>query len=103
MSVVHSTSPFVTIYKRAGDVFTKLANPADLPASSGYGCAFSPDGTYMSVAHGTSPFVTIYKGVEGLSFIDILNIPDVNIIGYAKESGIYNEKKKILMLFKINH
>jgi len=61
MSVAHSTSPFVTIYDQDGDTFTKLANPASLPAGDGQGVAFSADGVYMSVAHSTSPFVTIYK------------------------------------------
>ena len=61
LSVSHGTTPFVTIYKRAGDVFTKLANPAALPPGFGLGCAFSPDGVYLSVAHDITPFVTIYK------------------------------------------
>ena len=61
LSVAHSTTPFVTIYKRNGDVFTKLADPDILPTGTGYGTAFSPDGLYLSVAHVITPFVTIYK------------------------------------------
>jgi hypothetical protein len=61
LSVAHSVSPFITIYKRDGDTFTKLADPATLPSSTGRGTAFSPDGTYLSVAHESSPFITIYK------------------------------------------
>ncbi len=61
MAVAHSTTPFVTIYKRSGDTFTKLADPASLPASTGNDVAWSPDDTYMAVAHTTTPFVTIYK------------------------------------------
>ena len=45
----------------ADDAFTKLANPATLPAGNGYGVAFSPNSTYMAVAHATSPYITIYK------------------------------------------
>jgi hypothetical protein len=40
--VAHGTSPFVTVYKRSGDTFTKLANPATLPTGAGYGVAFYP-------------------------------------------------------------
>ena len=61
MSVAHSVSPFITIYKRSGDTFTKLANPSILPTDTGYGVSWSSDGTYMSVAHATAPYVTIYK------------------------------------------
>ena len=61
MSVAHDSSPFITIYKRNGDVFTKLTNPVTLPTNISYGTAFSPDGNYMSVAHTVAPFITIYK------------------------------------------
>ena len=72
MAVAHATSPFVTIYKRSGDTFTKLANPATLPPSTGYGVAFSADGTYMAVAHFITPFVTIYKR-SGDTFTKLAN------------------------------
>ena len=42
MAVAHDGTPFITIYKRSGDTFTKLANPATLPASNGLGVAFYP-------------------------------------------------------------
>ena len=61
LAVVCATAPYVAIYKRAGDVFTKLADPASLPAGAASGVAFSQDGTYLAVAHATTPFVTIYK------------------------------------------
>ena len=61
LAIPHITSPFVTIYKRAGDTFTKLSDPATLPAGTGRGAAFSPDGTYLAIGHSTSPFITIYK------------------------------------------
>jgi hypothetical protein len=60
LAVAH-TSPFVTIYDQEIDTFTKLADPATLPAGTGVGVAFSSDDTYMAVAHSTSPFITIYK------------------------------------------
>ena len=64
LAVAHSTSPYLTIYKRSGDTFTKLANPSTLPAGTGVGCAFSPDGAYLAVAHSTSPYITIYNAAD---------------------------------------
>ena len=63
LAVAHDVSPYLTIYKRNGDTFTKLNTPAsgDLPTSAGQGCSFSPDGTYLAVAHTGSPYITIYK------------------------------------------
>jgi hypothetical protein len=61
MAVGHQISPFITIYKRSGDVFTKLPNPATLPVDLSYGVVFSADGVYMAVSHYSAPFITIYK------------------------------------------
>ncbi len=47
--------------QRSGDTFTKLADPATLPAGASYSLDFSYDGTYLAVGHQTSPFITIYK------------------------------------------
>ena len=83
LSVTHGTAPFITIYKRSGDVFTKLTNPSTLPTSTGYGCAFSPDGVYLSVGHDTTPFITIYKR-SGDVFTKLTNPatlpPDLSLI-----------------------
>lgn len=60
LAVAHPTTPFVTIYKRAGDTYTKQTNPGTLPTGTGISCAFSSDGQFLAVAHDTSPYVTIY-------------------------------------------
>ena len=62
LAIAHDASPFVSIYRRDGDVFTRLANPTALPAGIGLAAAFSPDGVHLAIAHGTSPFVTLYDG-----------------------------------------
>ena len=72
LSVCHYDSPFITIYKRSGDTFTKLPNPSTLPTGNGYGTAFSPDGSYLSVTHVTSPYITIYKR-DGDTFTKLPN------------------------------
>ena len=51
----------VIVYSRSGETFTKLDNPATLPAGNSFGCAASSDGTYFAVASQSSPFVQIYK------------------------------------------
>jgi hypothetical protein len=60
-AIAHDTTPFVTVYKQDGDVSTKIADPATLPTSSGYGATWTPDGSHLAVAHTSSPFVTIYS------------------------------------------
>jgi hypothetical protein len=72
MAVGHDTSPYITVYKRDGDTFTKLPNPASLPTGNGQSVAFSSDATYMAVAHGTSPYVTVYKR-DGDTFTKLPN------------------------------
>ena len=50
----------------------KLTNPGTLPAGTGYGCSFSPDGTFLAVAHALTPFITIYKR-SGDTFTKLTN------------------------------
>jgi 6-phosphogluconolactonase (cycloisomerase 2 family) len=61
LAVAHGGTPFITIYKRSEGVYTKLPNPAILPASACWDVAFSSDATYMAVVHGITPFIIIYK------------------------------------------
>ena len=62
LAIAHSTSPFVTIYRRDGNTFTRLSNPAALPAGTGLSAAFSPDGVHLAIVHSTSPFMSVYDG-----------------------------------------
>jgi len=63
LSIAHASSPFVTTYKRSGDVFTKLANPATLPGTAGFDVSWSPDGRYLAVGNNnaSTPYFTVYK------------------------------------------
>ena len=61
LCIAHDTTPYVTIYKRSGDVFTKLPDPSTLPTGIGVDSAFSADDTYLCITHSTTPYVTIYK------------------------------------------
>jgi sugar lactone lactonase YvrE len=61
IAVAHTISPFITAYPWSGSGFgTKYTNPATLPASTGNGVAFSPDGANIAVAHVTTPFIAAY-------------------------------------------
>ena len=55
-----SASPRMRIFDTATQPFSKITNPSTLPASTVYGCQYSPDGSRLAMAHNTSPFITIY-------------------------------------------
>lgn len=76
--VSHNTSPYVTVYDRSGDSFTKLTDPASLPAGqpNTNSVAWSRNGLYFAVVHATSPFVTIYKKTGATTFTKLPN-PDL--------------------------
>ncbi len=61
LAVASEGAPFLVIYKRNGDTFTKLPNPVTIPTGVSNGVSFSPDGIYLAVAHREAPFLTIYK------------------------------------------
>ena len=63
LAVAHTTTPYLTVYNRVGDVLTKIADPAILPAGTGQGTAWSPDGSSLAVAHYVSPYLTVYNRV----------------------------------------
>ena len=61
LAITHIISPYLTIYKRSGDIFIKLINPTVLPDGPAWDCSFSPDSNYLAVAHGYSQGIIIYK------------------------------------------
>ena len=87
------------------DTFTKLANPAALPAGTGYGAAFDQTSTYLAIAHVTTPFVTIYKMDQkaylgGNNLFNVTGAPGVTAAGYAKEAGVATETKQIVRIWR---
>jgi WD40 repeat protein len=76
LAVAHGGSPYVTIYKRSGDAFEKLLDPADLPTGLGNWVAFSPGGTHLAVSHASSRYLTIYKR-SGDTFTKLPNPADL--------------------------
>lgn len=73
LAVVGAISPSLLIYKRSGDVFTKITDPIQSPSGTTAGCAFSTDGVYLAVAGYSSPRLYIYKHVEEDTF---MKLPD---------------------------
>lgn len=73
LAVGHSTSPYLTIYKRTGDTFTKLSDPATLPVGAVYDVRFDPTDTYLACHVSTvSTKLVIYKR-SGDTFTKLAN------------------------------
>ncbi|MBA7522471.1 hypothetical protein ES705_14590 [subsurface metagenome] len=68
-------SPYMMIYKRDNDTFTKLDNPVDMPTGTVWDASFSSDGIYLAVVFPQSPYLIIYKR-SGDTFTKIAN-PDI--------------------------
>lgn len=84
--VGHFVTPFISIYKRSGDTFTKLSNPSTIPTGIVEAVSFSQDGTYLAVmlTSTASPYVMIYKrsGDTFTKLSDLAN-PPTSPNGYA--------------------
>ena len=63
---VKQTIGFAVEDDRVQNLFSKKTPLPALPGT-GYGCAFSPDGSYLAAAHDSSPYITVYKR-EGDTF-----------------------------------
>jgi WD40 repeat protein len=64
--------PFIQVYKRSGDTFTKLADPAVLPTNYTSSVTFSNDSIYMPVGTVNTPFLILYKR-SGDTFTKLAN------------------------------
>jgi len=81
LAVGMEASPYIHIYKRSGDTFTKLTNPVVLPTSGFRDLDFSPDGTYLAGGCTNSPYIYIYKR-SGDTFTKLSN-PSTLPTGYV--------------------
>lgn len=64
LAFAHATTPFLSVFSRSGDTFTKLADPVSIPVfNSGRDVAVSSDGTYFLVAGParSNPRLVAYK------------------------------------------
>ena len=50
--LVTASSPYIFIYKIAGDIFKNIDNPTTLPGGSVNKCTFSPNGQYLILVDG---------------------------------------------------
>jgi hypothetical protein len=100
LAVGHSTTPFITIFKRTGDVFNKIADPTSLPPSTSNSVAFSPDSQYLADAHDGTNSVEIYKGGNGaatrLELTSSTSAADG--LAFGKELQLYRSAPGILSL-----
>jgi 6-phosphogluconolactonase (cycloisomerase 2 family) len=78
------TRPAVSTTVRGGDFaaditnFSKLTDPSSLPASTGNGIDFSPDGQYMAHASSGGPEITIYH-INNTTFTSIQTLNPAGI------------------------
>ena len=75
LAVGHSTYPFISVYVRDGNSFSKIADPVDALPNFPYGMDWSPDGNILAVSHVSAPYLTIYRwngsALEKMPNIDI--------------------------------
>lgn len=77
LAVIGNSTPYLHIYKRSGDTFTKLMEPPDLPGVFLKNASLSKDGLYLALGSGYIPFIIIYKrlGDTFVKLTDITNKP----------------------------
>ena len=60
LAVGMGVSPWIAIYKKNGDTFTRLPTPATTPTGITYGVAWNGN-THLACSHSNYPYVTVYK------------------------------------------
>jgi len=82
LAVGSSVSPFLIIYKRNGDTYTKIPNPSSMPPTGVTGVAWNGS-THLACAHSNYPYVTVYKR-SGDTFT---KLPDFTVNQGAATTG----------------
>ncbi|WP_124113875.1 tail fiber protein [Paenibacillus xylanexedens] len=102
MAMTMYSSPYMSLYDLKNGGFSKYPNPSVLPTGIGYGVDFSPDSNFLGVAHGALPALTLYDMRDGVylssNVRSSISASDIGL-GYAKESGIAGEAKKIVKIW----
>ncbi|WP_339234594.1 tail fiber protein [Paenibacillus sp. FSL R5-0517] len=102
MAFAMYSSPYMSLYDLKNGGFSKYPNPSVLPTGIGYGVDFSPDSNFLGVAHGALPALTLYDMRDGVylssNVRSSISASDIGL-GYAKESGIAGEAKKIVKIW----
>jgi hypothetical protein len=75
-------SPFLIIYKRNGDTYTKIPDPASMPPTGVTGVSWNGS-THLACAHSNYPYVTVYKR-SGDTFT---KLPDFTVNQGAATTG----------------
>jgi len=93
MAINHANNPYITIYGRDIDTFTKLPNPTSLPigptsSDDRTDIVFSSDGVYLVVI-ASLPRISIYKRT-GDSF-NLLSGPDVIPSSFVYKASFTND------------
>jgi hypothetical protein len=82
-----------------------MTDPTITPPDVSYANCYSLDGLYLVFAHITSPYITIYAISSGVyKTYSLDNRRDGKTIlsmGYAKESGVAGETKKVVYISSI--
>jgi hypothetical protein len=86
-------SPFINIYQRAGDLFSRIPNPAGLPLGDIRSLSWSPNSDFLAGGHGTSPYLVIYQR-SGSTFTKLANVATLpanagNGVAFSPNSGEY--------------
>lgn len=76
LAIGSDTTPYLTIYQRYIDTFTKLTEPSVPPASTVYQTAWSHESRYLAAALASSPYIVIYKR-SGSTFTKLSNPADL--------------------------
>ncbi|OMF04046.1 hypothetical protein BK129_18985 [Paenibacillus amylolyticus] len=102
MAIAMYSSPYMSLYDLKNGGFSKYPNPSVLPTGIGYGVDFSPDSNFLAIAHGSLPSLTLYDMRDAVYLISndrsAISSSDVGL-GYAKESGVAGEAKKIVKIW----
>lgn len=74
VAVALAGSPYLALYRRVGNSFERLPDPAEMPSTAVNGASFSFDGRFLALALNAAPYIMVYE-ISGETFTLVTDHP----------------------------
>jgi hypothetical protein len=92
-----TATPWLLLFKKTGDTFTQLGNPASIPTTSVTGVAWSVDSQFLAATSGASPFIFFYQR-SGHTFTKLANPASLPAAGTVPNEVVWSPSSEFVVI-----
>jgi len=92
-----AATPWILLFKKAGDIYTQLGNPATIPTTTVTDVAWSLDSQFLAVTSGASPFIFFYQR-SGHTFTKLANPASLPAAGTVPNAVVWSPSSEFVVI-----